>query len=80
MNNLNGGLSDNDKIRKMLINSSLYVKSPEAPQKENVECLLQTIEIGALPFKLHGGSGMALLSCLSVTEPNLIPDWHQLIA
>jgi hypothetical protein len=80
MNNFNGSLSDNDKIRKMQINSSLYVKSPEEPQKETIEGLLQTMDIASLPFKLQGGSGMALLSCLSVTEPTLITDWHQLIA
>lgn len=80
MSSLDTRLSDSDKIRKMQINSLLYIKSPEEPRKENIECLLKTMDIGNLPFKLQGGSGMALLSCLSVTEPQLVTDWHQLIA
>jgi hypothetical protein len=68
-----------EKIRRYQIDSLLHTCMHDYRQVEGIAAPEEPADLDALPFTFHKGSGMALLSMLSRRNPELVPDWHQLI-
>lgn len=68
-----------EKIRLYQIHSLLQTCMPDYQSVERIAALEETADLDALPFTFHKGSGTALLSMLSMRNPELVPEWHQLI-